>query len=208
MFSSLRRTGLIAGGLTAAAVTAALTGSAHASLDESQPARSFSWAIADSFVEENAPTANHGADRRLVASSAPGATKRIYLKFRVSGVQSQDRVSRAWLTLRGAGVANPDVRLSRVHNAWWRENALTWANRPKSREEVVGKLIQPYRYPSVDTKVFDVRDTVTRAGLYTFAVDVPAGSSDAVFISREVGDHEGTTGASLDVDYWPCWPSC
>ncbi len=129
-------------------------------------------AVADSWVWQNNPTANHGSWTALyVRSAGTGRGRHTYLKFHVSGVSGA--VQSATLRIHTGGVTGgvgfPASRVYWMVDTTWNENTITWNNAP---------LDFHLQYPTYDLPAnswveLDVSPIVSGNGTYTIGLVGP-----------------------------------
>jgi hypothetical protein len=123
-------------------------------------------AEADARVEEANPDANFGAEDRLRVDGGRDPAVESYLRFAVTGVTGPVRRATLRLWARADGGTDSGAAVYRSGDNW-REEDLTWANRPgPSGNALDTKDVIPER----DWVEFDVTAAVTGDGTYNFAL--------------------------------------
>ncbi len=147
------------------------------------PASKSFKAIADAWVDQRHPGANHGASRRLFVDGNAGRGRdlRTYLKFKVTGLAGtvERAVLRLWVT---NGTTNgPTVAPTRTN---WSGGRLTWRNRPGPTGPVVANAgaLAAGRWAE-----FNVTALVRRNGTYAFLLR--STSADGLVASSMQGAH-------------------
>jgi hypothetical protein len=159
------------------------TASASVPLAVRAPTLTFG-AVADTYVDEEAPTTALGRGPELSVDATP--VRQAFLRFAVGGV-APFAVERALLRLRvgsGTGAAGADGggTVHRISNATWTEGTTTYARRPVVDGPALAA--RPAAVRSDETAEFDVTAAVGGDGSYDFAL--VHGSSDGVtYRSRE-----------------------
>lgn len=89
-------------------------------------------AAADSWVGQNAPSSNYGADAALKVRSKSSANARTLAKFSLPAVPTGCTVTSAKLRLYAGTAATGRTLRAYAAAAPWSENAVTWNNRPST----------------------------------------------------------------------------
>ncbi|MDQ1288704.1 MAG: acid phosphatase type 7 [Actinomycetota bacterium] len=148
---------------------------------ENQAAKIFT-ATADTSIDEDRPTANHGGEKRLGVLGSP--KRRVLLTFTVKGLPE---ATNAILRLRTSGENSGSADGGTVRSVTatgWKENAITWATAPPADGPVVGSF-----GPVLDDAwhAMNVSSVVTGNGTYSFSI-TSEGDDAAEYASREAGD--------------------
>ena len=136
---------------------------------------------ADARVQEGSPNRNFGSSTTLTADGGNGTRKVSFLRFKVSGVDT-DAVEHAELRLYvkegGGSYDGPGVR--RAANAW-SEGGVTWNDRPAFRTPLQG---DKGAVSGASWMAFNVTNLVGGDGTVTLAVQT-ASTDGAYMVSRE-----------------------
>ena len=122
-------------------------------------------AVADTYVDATAPTANFDADTRLRADAQP--VRIIYLRFAVSGVNGRP-VQQARLQLEVAGASTVTGSVHRVGGNAWNEATVTYDTRPTALGPALATL-GPVALGAIAE--FDVSGAIAGDGVYDLAID-------------------------------------
>ena len=87
-------------------------------------------AYADAHIQQATPSTNFGASTTLQADSGSGVTKRIYLKFVVSGVPADASLSVARLRMTATNSSGAVVSAKPGSHNNWSESGVKWSNAP------------------------------------------------------------------------------
>jgi len=99
---------------------------------------------ADSFVEQAAPTKNHGGGSSLAVDGMPGMAA--YLKFTLPAAPAGKTLVGASLrtkTTAESFAGSPNAYTVGIAGSSWTETTLTWGNRPATTTASIGTLTSP-----------------------------------------------------------------
>ena len=150
-------------------------------------------AVEDTYVYQEFPNTNRGADAKLTAANETTLHTRAYLKFDVTGVPAGATAGKASLRLSSDRNQPELVELHRVASTSWRQATTTMTNAPAMGETVaVARPAPKQKYLD-----FDLSGVVTGNGVYSFALVSPqAGTTAAVYASEH-----GVDGPTLNLDW-------
>jgi hypothetical protein len=154
----------------------------------------------DAYTFAQFPDAKKGTGDKLVASSAPGSEKVVYLKFVVKGLPADARDVRATVRItRDNHHLSAPVAISTVPETDWSETALNHQNAP----DLGKRLVEVRTGVATRTVSFDLGRAVPADGVYAFAVTSDSKTAWASFRAKESGQQAptllleyGTGGAS------------
>jgi hypothetical protein len=103
-------------------------------------------AAADTYVNSNNPTANYGSETQLMlyAQGPLARFRRAYLKFDLSGIPAGEIITGAKLHLYFNGNLTQPADLHYVENDTWKENEITWNNKPDFFAVMADEAPHPY----------------------------------------------------------------
>lgn len=129
--------------------------------------------VADSQVQEDAPTSNFGTATTLRVDGSPVSIA--YLKFDVQGLTAAP--TKATLKVFVPISSTTSINASKVADTTWTETALTWNNRPPTTPPSI-----PVPTPIAANSVlsYDVTAMVTGNGLVSFAIDTASATSKSL----------------------------
>jgi hypothetical protein len=106
----------------------------------------------DAYIENDLPTANHGADTEVQVDNSP--IKHFLLKFDVTGINSQT-VTNAKLCLYNVDGANAGGKFYPVNDDTWQEETVSWANAPTAETQMLAELgtVNPNTWYEVDVSL-------------------------------------------------------
>lgn len=138
--------------------------------------------VADTYVQDSAPSTNYGTSTQFVVDNLP--VRQSFLKFTVSGVTSP--VSSAKLRIRsisGNSGASKGGVFKAVSNTSWSETGTTWNNRPALDGATLGTLGSVVKDTWYE---IDVTSVVTGNGTFSFGASSTS-SDGAYYDTRESG---------------------
>jgi myo-inositol-hexaphosphate 3-phosphohydrolase len=143
----------------------------------------FVSAVADTYVDGQAPTVNFGLDETLAADVSP--ERQGFFRFVVSGAGAVPPRHAVLRLTVGTVSGSPSDLAGTVHaitDTAWNETTLTYANRPAIDGPPLATIDRP-----VDTGEvvdFDVTSAITGDGTYVFAL-ITTSSNAVRYVSRE-----------------------
>lgn len=162
---------------------ALFSGSAGALAPAASAATSTFTPVADTYIDQSLPAANHGSAAVLQVDSSP--VQRQFIKFTVSGLSGP--VTSAKLRIHSADTAeagsNFGGHFRSSSNTSWTEPGLVWNNRPPLDGAVLGTLNAVARNSWSE---INVTSLVKGNGTYTIAA-TSTSADGALYDSRETG---------------------
>jgi acid phosphatase type 7 len=153
-------------------------------------------AYADTFVYQADPSKNYGTSAFLRADYGSGVTKRIFLKFVVSGVPAGASLAAATLRMTAANSSGAVVSAKPGSTNNWSEPSLAWSNAP-----VYGLRTDNSPAVAAGPVEWDLSSYVSGNGVYSVVL-TQASSTQTTFSSRE-----GATPPRLELTYTTGSPS-
>jgi hypothetical protein len=166
-------------------VTLIVTGALIGTANRAQASSTASVAASDdAYAVASQPTTRTGANTTLLEGTLT-TDRVVYLKFTVTAVPADSQVLVQLFSERASRIP---ARLHVVGDASWSQDTLHWNNRPAVGAQVAAVAGVPLN----DWVVFNVTSVVTHPGIYSFAVDSPAGgTANNVFSSIENSNGHG-----------------
>ena len=138
----------------------------------------YSEATDDTFVTESNPTTNKGSNTNLRVRTDNDNDRCTFLKFDVSETTGTVTGSTLWVYSEDVHVS---VDAKEVSSNSWSESTLVWNNMP-----AIGDVIDTTVCANATWCGWDVTDSVTGAGTYSFAL-VSSDDENDDFVSKEGG---------------------
>ena len=139
--------------------------------------------VADTYVQNDAPTTNYGTSSQLDVDNSP--IRRTFIRFAVSGVSGT--VTSAKLRLHVDDISNGGSpsggTMKKMTNTTWSETGTTWNNQPAIDGATMGSLGSVARNTWYE---IDVTEGVTCNGSYSFGL-TSSNSDGAYYDSRSTG---------------------
>ncbi|RPI30719.1 MAG: DNRLRE domain-containing protein [Chloroflexota bacterium] len=134
--------------------------------------------VADAMVSNENPGKNYGSTEFLTVDDSP--TKQTFLKFEVTGLGGY-KVTSAILRIYCTKGSAEGGRLKLAASSNWKENEITWKNRPDVVGDVAGKLgaVQTGKWYEIN-----VTPLISADGTYTFRLHSNIGDN-AEYASKE-----------------------
>lgn len=173
--------------VTLGTVAVLLAGSAAAIPTVPQPAVAAATQVltvrahADTFVYQADPTKNYGTSTLLRTDYGSGVTKRVYLKFVVSGVPAGASLSMAKLRMTATNSSGAVVSAKPGSTNNWSEASLAWSGAP-----VYGLRTDNSPAVVAGPVEWDLSSYVSGNGVYSVIL-TQASSTETSFSSRETG---------------------
>jgi hypothetical protein len=88
-------------------------------------------AVADTYIAEGSPTQNYGTEPQLVVGYAPGNHRRSEIRFDISGLPAEQKITSAILRVYVLDVSGGGATVSaRPIQSSWSESTVTWDTKP------------------------------------------------------------------------------
>jgi hypothetical protein len=158
----------------------------------------------DAYVSLASPNQNFGQATVLRANGSTTQTKRIFLKFAVSGVPAGAPVT-AKLRLQASTTASGAQEMHPSTNISWTESTITWNNRPGFSGTVLSTVSQVTAGQYAE---FDVTSWVTGNGTFAFATVRPGLTGDVDFASAEAASGRPQLVVSWTIPSAKLVPAC
>jgi hypothetical protein len=139
-------------------------------------------AYADTFVYQADPSRNYGTSTLLRSDYGTGVTKRIYLKFVVSGVPAGASLSSAELRMTATNSSGAIVSAKPGSSNSWSEPAVTWSTAP-----VYGLRTDNSPAVAAGPVEWDLSSYISGNGVYSVIL-TQASSTQTSFSSRETAN--------------------
>jgi acid phosphatase type 7 len=136
-------------------------------------------AYADAHIQQATPSTNFGTSTTLQADSGSGVTKRIYLKFVVSGVPADASLSAARLRMTATNSSGAVVSAKPGSHNNWSESGVNWSNAP-----VYGLRTDNSPAVAAGPVEWDLSSYVSGNGVYSVIL-TQASSTQTSFRSRQ-----------------------
>jgi acid phosphatase type 7 len=136
-------------------------------------------AYADAHIQQATPSTNFGTSTTLQTDYGSGVTKRIYLKFVVSGVPADASLSVAKLHMRATNSSGALVSAKPGSHNNWSESGVRWSNAP-----VYGLRTDNSPAVTAGPVEWDLSSYVSGNGVYSVIL-TQASSTQTSFRSRE-----------------------
>lgn len=153
-------------------------------------------AYADAHIQQATPSTNFGTSTTLQADSGSGVTKRIYLKFVVSGVPADASLSMARLRMTATNSSGAVVSAKPGSHNNWSESGVNWSNAP-----VYGLRTDNSPAVAAGPVEWDLSSYVSGNGVYSVIL-TQASSTQTSFRSRQ-----STQPPALELTYTTGVPS-
>lgn len=129
--------------------------------------------VADSQVQQDAPTSNFGTATTLRVDGSPVSIA--YLKFDVQGLTAAP--TKATLKVFVPISSTTSINVSKVADSTWTETGLNWTNRPAATPP---SIPSPTPIAANSFLSYDVTTMVTGNGLVSFAIDTASATSKSL----------------------------
>jgi acid phosphatase type 7 len=136
-------------------------------------------AYADAYVNQAAPATNYGTSTVLQADYGGGVTKRIFMKFVVSGVPADADLSQATLRMTATNSSGAVVSAKPGSTNNWSETSIRWSGAP-----VYGLRTDNSPAVAAGPVEWDLSDYVSGNGVYSVIL-TQSSTTQTTFRSRE-----------------------
>jgi hypothetical protein len=147
----------------------------------------------DAAVYQASPSLNDGQNPQIFTDNTKKSVKRSYLKFDITGLPAEARITKVTLTLTAAGSSSATATIHAVTTSSWSESSISWRSAPSYTDLVISTgAPSPVAAGPV---VFDLTSYIKGNGAWSVAIN-QAQVTQTVWSSKE-----GANPPTITVEY-------